>query len=68
LLFDTINARNGVLMVNRNRPVPVQRVYAPFPAFEIGEVSLNRGQAIFEVLVYDISGNSRSNIVRMTVE
>jgi len=68
LSFETISARDGVLMVNRNGLIPAARVYAPWPAFEVGEVHLSRGQAILEVIVQDITGNSRSAVTRMIVE
>jgi hypothetical protein len=68
LTFDTMNAKDGVLMVNRNGPVPAKRVYANFPAFEIGEVQLNRGQVNLEIIVQDLAGNSRNALTRIIVE
>ena len=68
LSFETICARDGVLMVNRNGLVPALRVYAPYPAFEAGEVQISRGQAMLEIIVQDIAGNSRSANTRMIVE
>ncbi|MDR0456160.1 MAG: hypothetical protein LBH20_05705 [Treponema sp.] len=68
LSFETICARNGMLMVSRNGLIPAERVYAPYPAFEVGEVHLSRGQAILEVIVQDIAGNSRNASMRMIVE
>ncbi|MDR2476686.1 MAG: hypothetical protein LBD18_02735 [Treponema sp.] len=68
LLFETISARDGVLMINRNGLVPVKQVYAPFPAFEAGEVYLSRGQALLEIVVQDMAGNSQSALTRMIVE
>ncbi|GHV95403.1 hypothetical protein AGMMS50293_17230 [Spirochaetia bacterium] len=68
LNFETISARDGVLMVYRNGLAPVKQVYAPFPAFEAGEVFLTRGQASLEIIVQDIAGNSRGTITRMIVE
>jgi len=68
LSFETICARNGMLMVNRNGLIPAERVYVPYPAFEAGEVHLSRGQAILEVIVQDIAGNSRSASTRIIVE
>jgi hypothetical protein len=68
LSFDTMNAKDGVLMVNRNGQAPAKRVYANYPAFEIGEVHLNRGQANLEIVVQDLAGNSRSTLIRITVE
>jgi hypothetical protein len=68
LSFETISARDGVLMVSRNGLIPALRVYAGFPGFEAGEVNLSRGQAILEVIVQDITDNSRSASTRMIVE
>jgi len=68
LSFETISARDGVLVVNRNGPIPALKVYSGYPGFEAGEVSLSRGQAILEVIVQDIAGNSRSASTRMIVE
>ena len=68
LSLETISAGDGVLMVNRDGLVPALRVYAPYPAFEVGEVYLNRGQAILEIIVRDVEGNSRSVLIRIQVE
>jgi len=68
LSFDTMNAKDGVLMVNRNGQAPAKRVYANHPAFEIGEVQFNRGQVNLEIIVQDLAGNSRSTLIRIIVE
>jgi len=68
LSFDTINAKDGVLMVNRNGQVPAKRVYANYPAFEIGEVQFSRGQANLEIIVQNLAGNSRSTLIRIIVD
>ena len=68
LLLDTITARDGILVVNRDGLVPALGVYSPYPAFEVGEIFLNRGQAILEIVVHDITGNSRSMLTRILVE
>jgi hypothetical protein len=68
LSFETICSRDGLLMVNRNGLVPAAQAYARFPAFEAGEVQLSRGQAILEIIVHDVMGNSRSVLTRMIVE
>jgi len=68
LTFDTINAKDGVLLVSRNGQAPAKRVYANYPAFEIGEVQFNRGQANLEIIVQDLAGNSRSSLIRIIVE
>jgi len=68
LSLETISARDGVMLINRGSQVPARRVYAPFPAFEAGEVWLNRGQAILEIIVQDIAGNSSSVVAHIFVE
>jgi hypothetical protein len=68
LNFETYSARDGVLLVYRNGLVPVKQIYAPYPAFEAGEVWLNRGQATLEIIAQDIAGNSQSVLYRLTVE
>jgi len=68
LSFDTMNAKDGVLMVNRNGQVPAKRVYADYPAFEVGEVQFSRGQANLEIIALDLAGNSRSTLIRIIVE
>jgi hypothetical protein len=68
LSFETIGARDGVLMASRNGLVPSRQVYGRFPAFEVGELQFNRGLAILEIIVKDVAGNSRSSGIRMLVE
>jgi hypothetical protein len=68
LIFETISARDGILMVYRNGLVPAKQIYAPANAFEAGEVFLTRGQANLEIIAQDITGNSRSFPVRLAVE
>jgi hypothetical protein len=67
LNFEAFSARDGVLMVFRNGLVPAKQVFSNFPAFEAANVFLSRGQANLEVIVQDISGNSRSYVSRMFV-
>jgi hypothetical protein len=68
LLFETFFARDGMLMMFRDGLVPAKQVYAPFPAYEVGEISLSRGQAAIEIVVQDISGNTRNIVFRLQVE
>jgi hypothetical protein len=68
LSFETFSARDGVLMAYRNGLVPVSQVYTASPAYEIGELSLTRGQAEIEIIAQDISGNTRSVVFRLQVE
>jgi hypothetical protein len=68
LNFEAYSARDGVLMVYRNGLASAQQVYAPFPAFDVGEVLFTRGQATLEIIARDIAGNERSAISRFVVE
>ncbi|GHT92029.1 hypothetical protein FACS1894140_3470 [Spirochaetia bacterium] len=68
LNFETYSARDGVLMAYRNGLTPVKQVYAPYPAFEVGEVWFTRGQATLEIIARDITGNERSVSSRLLVE
>ncbi|MCL2440739.1 MAG: M23 family metallopeptidase [Treponema sp.] len=67
LSFEAVSARDGVLMISRNGLVPVRQIYAHFPAFEAAEVFLTRGQVNMEVIVQDISGVTRSTVIRLSV-
>jgi hypothetical protein len=67
LNFEAFSARDGVLMVYRNGLVPARRVYSAFPAFEVAEVFLTRGQANLEIIVQDVAGNSSSVVSRLIV-
>lgn len=68
LNIETYSARDGILLLYRNGLIPVKQVYAPYPAFEVGEVWLNRGQATLEIIVQDIAGNSRNVLYRLAVQ
>jgi hypothetical protein len=68
LNFEIYSARDGVLLVRRNGLVPVSKVYAPYPAFEIEETWFTRGQTTLEVIARDVNGNERSFIRRLEVE
>ena len=67
LNFETVSARDGILMVYRNGLFPDKQVYADSPAYEAAEVFLTRGQATLEIIVQDINGNSRSTVSRFIV-
>jgi hypothetical protein len=68
LNFETYSVRDGSLMIYRNGLVPVRDIYAPYPAYEVGEVPFTRGQASLEVIAQDISGNTRNVVYRLMVE
>ncbi|MCL2410701.1 MAG: M23 family metallopeptidase [Treponema sp.] len=67
LNFEAVFVRDGVLMVSRNGLVPARQVYTRYPAFEVSEVFLTRGQVNLEIIVQDINGISRSIINRFVV-
>ncbi|MDR0730790.1 MAG: hypothetical protein LBF63_03915 [Treponema sp.] len=68
LNFETYSARNGILVLNRNGLVPVSTVYAPYPAFDLGETWFTRGQTTLELIARDVMGNETSAIRRLEVE
>jgi hypothetical protein len=68
LNFETYSARDGVLMVYRNGLVPVKQVYAPYPRFEIGAVSLTRGQVNLQISAQDINENRQEEQFRLIIE
>ncbi|GHT77280.1 hypothetical protein FACS1894130_01090 [Spirochaetia bacterium] len=68
LNFEAYSARDGVLMAYRNGLVPVKQIYAPHPAFEVGELWLTRGQATLEIIAEDINKNTRNMVFRLQVE
>jgi hypothetical protein len=68
LNFETYSVRDGSLMIYKNGLVPARDVYAPYPAYDIGEVSFTRGQASLEIIAQDISGNTRNVVYRLIVE
>jgi len=65
--FESVSARDGVLMIYRNGLVPARQIYSAFPAFETAEVFLNRGLITLEIIVQDIAGIPRSYVNRLTV-
>lgn len=68
LSFENYSARGGSLMVQRNGLVPVRQVFAHYPAFELADVWLTRGQTTLEIIARDLAGNTRNAVFRLTVE
>ena len=68
LNFEAYFVRDGSLVVYRNGLIPVRRVHAPVPGYEVAEVWLTRGQATLEIIAQDISGVTRNVVHRFTVE
>jgi len=67
LIFESVSARDGTLMVSRNGLIPANLIYAHPPSFEAAEVFLTRGQVTLEVIVQDINGVTRNTVSRFTV-
>jgi hypothetical protein len=68
LSFETYSVRNGALVLSRNGLTPVSAVYAPYPAFDLGEAWFTRGQTTLELIARDVTGNESSSIRRVEVE
>ena len=68
LNFETYSARDGVLMVYRNGLVPVDQIYSPYPAYELGTLNFSRGQVTMEIIAQDAGANSRNSVFRFMVE
>ncbi|MDR3148369.1 MAG: hypothetical protein LBU00_08350, partial [Treponema sp.] len=68
LSFETYSVRNGTLVLSRNGLVPVSAVYAPSPAFDLGETWFTRGQTSLELIARDVMGNESSSIRRLEVD
>jgi hypothetical protein len=68
LNFETFSVRDGIAMAYRNSLVPVRQVYAPYPAFEIGDIAFTRGQATLEIIALDNARNSRNVTYRLQVD
>jgi len=65
--FESVSARDGVLLIYRNGLVPARQIYSAFPSFETAEIFLTRGLVTLEIIVQDIAGNPRSFVNRLTV-
>jgi hypothetical protein len=68
LSFETVQARDGAQMLYRNGLVSVKQIFAPYPAYEVAEVWFTRGIVSLDIMVYDISGNSRTATYRLVIE
>ena len=67
LNLESIFARDGILMMQRNGLVPTQQIYSPFPAFEVADVFLSRGRASLEIIIQDMAGNTRRALTQMII-
>ena len=67
LNLESIFARDGILMMQRNGLVPTRQIYSPFPAFEVADVFLSRGRASLEIIIQDMAGNTRRALTQMII-
>jgi hypothetical protein len=67
LSFEALVSKDGQRMVYRSGIIPAAGVYSE-QGFTLGEIRFARGQALLEVEVLDMTGNSRSSSFRLTVE
>jgi hypothetical protein len=68
LSFETFSVRDGIAMAYRNSLATVRQVYAPYPAFEIGDIVVTRGQVTLEIIALDNVQNPRNLIYRLQVD
>ncbi|MCL1992060.1 MAG: M23 family metallopeptidase [Spirochaetes bacterium] len=67
LSFESIFARDGILMVQRGGLVPASQIFSPSPAVEVADVFLNSGQANLEIIIEDFAGNTRRSLTQIVV-
>jgi hypothetical protein len=68
LNFETFSVRDGIAMAYRNSLAPAREVYAPYPAFEIGDIVFTRGRVTLEVTALDAAQNPRTVTWQIQVE
>lgn len=69
IIFETISARRGGLFIPSSAGVRnADEVYGSYPALNIGDVFLTRGQTAVEIIAEDMAGNSRVAAYRFLVE
>jgi hypothetical protein len=57
LSFETFSVRDGIAMAYRNSLAPAREVYAPYPAFEIGDIAFTQGRVTLEISALDSAQN-----------
>jgi hypothetical protein len=68
LHLETFSVRDGIAMAYRNSLVPVRQVYAPYPAFEIGDIAFTRGRVTLEIIALDSAQNPRNTVYWLQVD
>ncbi|MDR1388502.1 MAG: hypothetical protein LBJ31_00800 [Treponema sp.] len=67
LSFETLSARDGEFLINRNGLIPASQVYSDL-GFGLGELRLSRGQLNLVIEARDIAENFRQASYRLTIE
>jgi hypothetical protein len=68
LSFETFSVRDGIAMAYRNSLAPAREVYAPYPAFEVGDIAFTRGRVTLEITALDGAQNLRSVTYQIQVD
>jgi hypothetical protein len=68
LSFETFSVREGIAMAHRNSLAPAREVYAPYPAFEIGDIVFTQGRVTLEISALDSAQNLRTATYQLQVD
>jgi hypothetical protein len=68
LALEAFSAQNGIFQMNRGGAIPLRQVYSASPRYEAATAQLIRGLANLEIIVQDISGQTRTANYRFPVE
>jgi hypothetical protein len=68
LSFETFSVRDGIAMAYRNSLAPTREVYAPYPAFEIGDIAFTQGRVTLEISALDGAQNLRTATYQLQVD
>jgi hypothetical protein len=68
LVFESFQARDGMLMIYRNALIPTKQIYALANAYETGVFWFSRGATMLELIIGDKVGNTRTASYRLVVE
>lgn len=68
LELDLLSAKNGKLQVGLRKGQSTAQIYQVDGTYLIGEIQLNRGKALCEVIVTDTAGNEKSQTYQLMVE
>jgi hypothetical protein len=68
LSFETFSVRDGIAIAYRNSLAPARKVYAAYPAFEIGDIAFTQGRVTLEITALDSAQNQRSVTYQLQVD